>query len=325
MSAGRVSLRVVLFHSVSDAPSDFTEGLGVTMREADFRERIDFLRRRYHPVDIEAVRAAAAGEQLPPRALLVTIDDAYASVADTMAAMLDDAGLPSVFFVNGAFVDHGLLGTDNLVTFTANTLGAGALQSAADQVSNGATVTTIDDALGAFVPTLDQETLGRFRAALIDRHDRDPLDRAKAERLYVDSGALRSLPESMAIGSHTSSHVRCRTLGPADFGPEIVENRDRLKNLTPRWVDAFSVPYGSRSDLTPEVASAVAECGHDLVFLVEGQLNHGPIDPGRLVRVSLKHTTDLGTLTELEAWPRVRRLRDSVLRRPARAPQDHLS
>ena len=153
------SLRAVLFHSVSDRRSDFTDGLGVTMTPPDFRDRIKFLRRRYHPVDLEAVAAAAAGERLPPRALLVTVDDAYASVADTMAGMLDDAGMPSVFFVNGDFIDHRHLGTDNLVTYTANTVGRRALQAAAIEVGNGEGVMSVDEALGAFVPKLDQGTL----------------------------------------------------------------------------------------------------------------------------------------------------------------------
>ena len=154
------SLRAVLFHSVGDGGSCFTDGLGVTTAESVFRARVEFLRKRYHPVDLEAVGAAVSGERLPPRALLVTIDDAYASVADTMAGVLDEAGVPSVFFVNGAFVDHQQLGTDNLVAFTANTLGGRALQAAAAEVGNGEGVTSIDEALGAFVPTLDQGALG---------------------------------------------------------------------------------------------------------------------------------------------------------------------
>ena len=309
------SLRTVLFHSVSDRRSDFTDGLGVTMTPPDFRDRIKFLRRRYHPVDLEAVAAAAAGERLPPRALLVTVDDAYASVADTMAGMLDDAGMPSVFFVNGEFIDHRHLGTDNLVTYTANTVGRRALQAAAIEVGHGEGVMSVDEALGAFVPKLDQGTLRRFRAALIAAHDHDPLERARDEGLYMDSTALRQLPASMAIGSHTSTHVRCRTLGDDDFGPELTDNRAKLEKLTSKPVTAFSVPYGSRADLTPTVASAVADAGHDLVFLVEGQLNHGRMRPEMILRVSMKSSSNIGSVLELEVWPRVRHLRDRVLRR----------
>ena len=309
------SLRAVLFHSVGDGGSCFTDGLGVTTAESVFRARVEFLRKRYHPVDLEAVGAAVSGERLPPRALLVTIDDAYASVADTMAGVLDEAGVPSVFFVNGAFVDHQQLGTDNLVAFTANTLGGRALQAAAAEVGNGEGVTSIDEALGAFVPTLDQGALGVFRNALIAAHDHDPLDDARGERLYMSSAALRHLPASMAIGSHTSTHVRCRTLGADDFGPELVDNRARLEELTSRSVTAFSVPYGSRADLTPVVAAAVADAGHDLVFLVEGQLNHGRVPAETLLRVSMKSAGDIGSILELEVWPRMRHLRDRILRR----------
>jgi peptidoglycan/xylan/chitin deacetylase (PgdA/CDA1 family) len=316
MTGLSATLRSVLFHRVSDSGSAFTDGLGVTRTEADFRDQVDFLRRRYQPVDLAAVAAAAGdGEPLPPRALLVTIDDAYSSVADVMAGVLDDARIPSVFFVNGSFVDHQALGTDNLVTYTANTIGGGVLQSATREIRRSARVTSIDEALGELVPTLDQATLRRFREALLEAHDHDPLERARSERLYIDSAALAGLPESMAIGSHTSSHVRCRSLREADFGPELDDNRARLESLTSRPVTAFSVPYGSRADLTRRVAAAVAAAGHDQVFLVEGQLNHGQLCTDRIYRVSLSHGSSLGTLLELEVLPRVRYLRDLVLRR----------
>lgn len=309
------TLRAVLFHRVSDSGSEFTDGLGVTTGVSDFADRIDFLCRRYQPVGLDAVVAAMAGEPLPPRALLVTIDDAYSSVADTMAPLLEERGVPSLFFVNGAFLDHGMLGTDNLVTYTANTLGGEALRAAALAVGGSGDVTSIDHALGGFVPTLDQVTLGRFRTALLETHDHDPLERARAEGLYLESEALRHLPDSMAIGSHTSSHVRCRTLVDADFDVELTGNRVALEALTSRPVTAFSVPYGSKADLTPTVAAALAAAGHEQVFLVEGQLNHGPLSGDRLVRVSIKSRTDLGSVLEIEVWPRIRRVRDRLLSR----------
>jgi peptidoglycan/xylan/chitin deacetylase (PgdA/CDA1 family) len=316
MNGWSATLRAVLFHRVSDSGSAFTDGLGVTTNEATFRERVDFLRRRYQPVGLDAVVAATGdGEPLPPRALLVTIDDAYSSVADVMAGVLDDAGVPSVFFVNGAFVDHELLGTDNLVTYTVNTVGGDAVQAAAGAIGRPDRVRSVDDALGEFVPSLGQPALRRFRDALLDAHDHDPLERARSENLYIDSSGLAGLPESMAIGSHTSSHVRCRTLEAADFGPELSDNRARLESLTSRPVTAFSVPYGSRADLTPPVAAAVAAAGHDQVFLVEGQLNHGRLRPEGIYRVSLSRGSDVGTVLELEVFPRMRQVRDRILRR----------
>jgi peptidoglycan/xylan/chitin deacetylase (PgdA/CDA1 family) len=119
----------------------------------------------------------------------------------------------------------------------------------------------------------------------------------------------------MAIGSHTSTHVRGRTLSADDFGPEIADNRTRLEEMTSRPVEAFSVPYGSMADLTPGLAAALAAAGHDFVFLVEGQLNHGSLRSQRMFRVSLNATTDLGSRLEIEVWPRIRRLRDLVTRR----------
>ena len=111
----RFSLRCVLFHDVSDTESSFTKGLGGTITRKNFEAALKFLTKHYTPVSLQDVLAVSDGRALPPRAVLVTFDDAYASVSEFAAPLCSKFGVPAVFFVNGSCLDNRQLALDNLV------------------------------------------------------------------------------------------------------------------------------------------------------------------------------------------------------------------
>jgi len=73
--------RSVLFHHVSDRESPFTEGLGVRVAPADFEAALSFLSQHYRFVDLDGWLRSLALPAGPKPPLLLTFDDAYASVA----------------------------------------------------------------------------------------------------------------------------------------------------------------------------------------------------------------------------------------------------
>ena len=102
----RFSLRCVLFHDVSDTESSFTKGLGGTITRKNFEAALRFITRHYTPVSLQDVIADSDGRALPPRPVLVTFDDAYASVSEFAAPLCAKFGVPAVFFVNAECLDN---------------------------------------------------------------------------------------------------------------------------------------------------------------------------------------------------------------------------
>src|SRR5262249_35670544 len=111
----RYSLRCVLFHDVSNAESSFTIGLNVTPTPKSFEAALKFLTRHYTPVRLEEILADPEGRSLPPRPVLVTFDDTYASVANFAAPLCWKYRVPAVFFVNASSLDGKQMALDNLV------------------------------------------------------------------------------------------------------------------------------------------------------------------------------------------------------------------
>ncbi len=128
------SLRCVVFHDISAAESPFTRGMGVNVTPTDFEAALRFLTRHYNPVAFRDVLADSDGRSLPPRPVLVTFDDGYASVIKWAAPLCKKFGVPAVFFLNAAFLDNHHLAPDNLVCYAANVLGMETINAAARAV-----------------------------------------------------------------------------------------------------------------------------------------------------------------------------------------------
>jgi peptidoglycan/xylan/chitin deacetylase (PgdA/CDA1 family) len=99
-------LRCVVFHDVAAKESSFTSGMNVSITPEHFEAMLMFISEHYTPVRLQDVLACSGGEALPPRAILVTFDDAYASVANVAAPLCARYGVPAVFFMNAAFLDN---------------------------------------------------------------------------------------------------------------------------------------------------------------------------------------------------------------------------
>lgn len=84
-------LLVLTYHAVTDAVT--------------FEKHMSFLATNYQPVDIHDVLKAVngSGPPLPPRALLVTFDDAYRSFGECAWPLMRRYGMPAMVFVPTAF------------------------------------------------------------------------------------------------------------------------------------------------------------------------------------------------------------------------------
>src|SRR5208282_2011282 len=121
----------VLFHNIADSENVFTRGLGVTSSLEDFESALRFLTQNYTPVRLHDVLGKSLQHRPSTRPVLVTFDDAYASVREIAAPLCKKYGVPAVFFVNAACLDNRQLSLDNLVCYAANIAGLDAINAAA--------------------------------------------------------------------------------------------------------------------------------------------------------------------------------------------------
>lgn len=94
-------MRIVTYHRVADpaATPDLDPSL-VSATPDGFRAQMQHLRRSYEPVSMsDVLRALLEERKLPPRAVLVTFDDAYRDVAEHAWPVVRTLGIPITIFV----------------------------------------------------------------------------------------------------------------------------------------------------------------------------------------------------------------------------------
>ncbi len=315
-SLGRgYSFRCVLFHDVSDHTSPLSDGLGVTIPVRRFEECIRFLAKHYTPVTLGEILTGAERTKDSARAVLVTFDDSYASLADHAAPILKRYGVPAVMFINGLPVGNEGLTLDNLVCYAVNTSGMKTVLSVVHAIKNdrNGQQYSLEHVLTDLLPSLSPDALNEFRARLIAACGINVSDVLHREKPYLSESQLRSLASAgIEIGNHTYSHAACRSLGASDFEKEIYYNKAKLEAITSTRVRAFSVPYGYGRDLTDELCTHLHSSDHEAAFLVESRSNTTRTDLYHINRVSVHANSDAGLFGEIEILPRLRTLRDRL-------------
>ena len=310
------SLRSVVFHNISAAESPFTRGMNVNISPQRFESALRFLTTYYTPVRLEDVLTDSNGRGLPSRAVLVTFDDAYASVAELAAPLCQKFGVPAVFFVNAAFLDNMRLAADNLVCYAANLRGMETINAAAHSVKGKeiSDLHSLTEVFKTFFPSMSLSERQAFLEELVRLAGIDERRLAEQAALYLTSSQLRALAAfNFEIGNHTYSHVHCRHLSQEDLVQEVDRNKAELEAGSGSKVRSFSQPYGSSKDLTPELLRQLEHAGHEVVFLSESVANPRSADLFHLDRVSSCAESDDTFFTELEIFPRLRAVRNQLL------------
>jgi hypothetical protein len=323
-------LRCVLFHHISDRPSPFTEGLDVSMGSNDFAARIRFLAKYYTPIDLSTFLAATRGTDLPPRPILVTFDDAYASVAEVAVPICRKYNVPVCFFVNASFVGNRDLSIDNFVCYVANTFGFKEINVVAREINGPlkAELRSRGQVTAEFIAALSTEQREAFKRRLAAAVGVSIEKLANDAKLYLSSEQLREMASSgVELGNHTFTHVHGRVLAGIDFSSEIEQNKFTLERISSTKVRAFSLPYGSVVDFTPTLEAYLRNSGHEAAFLVESRKNTDATDLYHLNRVclgtstsqtaratsTLLGSTPAASFVEIEMLPRLRSIRDAVI------------
>jgi peptidoglycan/xylan/chitin deacetylase (PgdA/CDA1 family) len=314
------SLRCVVFHHIADSESAFTNGLGVTISGEDFKSALSFLTKHYTPVRLQDILADSDGYRLPHRPVLVTFDDAYASVARWAAPLCHQFGVPAVFFVNAAFLDNQRLAPDNLICYVRNVMGMEKINAAARAVSGceALELHSLAEVFGAFLPAISLAKREVFLDALRQFSGINESCMAKEAKLYMTGKQLCDLTSfDFEIGNHTYTHTHGRSLTKQDFVSEVDRNKRELEALSGTKVRSFSQPYGSSKDLTSELVGHLERSGHEAVFLSESVANSGIPDLLHFDRISTCSARDGALFSEVEVLPRLRAMRNRMFHNAA--------
>ncbi len=299
-----MNVRVVVYHNISDHPSDFEAPLGVSTPTGRFAQQIERLARDYDVIDAGTLISG----RLPRRPLLITFDDHYRSILDAVRAVLAPRGLPAVLFTNPGLLGRESLPLDAALGWVVSRHGLAALAAALGAPGTPTLPDLLFGPLAALGPSERRELCGD----LVRRFGIGP-EALAGRSPPLEPADLRELALlGVEIGNHTASHASCRALRGEERWAEVVGAKEALEAITGRPVRTFSVPYGDPADLPPEMLALLRASGHEATFLVQQRSNRWRPAPDVWFRTSLEGAGPRALWPELEARPLWRGLRHAA-------------
>ncbi len=240
-----------------------------TITDQLFSTALDFLATRFTVIDADRLLAArSGGDPLPPRSLLITIDDGWRDALDVAAPILARMGLPSLLFVAAGHVgsEHGLWQNELHARLHFN--GAAAILSAL-RAQTEVTVPpsgVLEERMFDMLCECLEPLAPARRRAVLDRLGTLPCRRESPQ--FVTPADLRAAPPlGMALGLHGMTHERLT--GDVDLDLELIAARERMAGWIggqPTSLRTMSLPHGRYG---PRVLARARAAGYDAIFTSE--------------------------------------------------------
>lgn len=275
---------MLLYHRVARAGAD-PWALAISPRH--FEEHLQLVSRWMRPLRARDLTAALDGRRSLARAVLVTLDDGYADLVETVRPRLERFDVPATAFIVSGAVGHErefwwdalarvVLDTSSLPAQLRLVIGGvvrrwdvgdagddtGWRAWQAPRSSRQALYRELWELLSAMDPD-DQ------RAAIDDLFDWSAVPRtARATHRVLSTAELQGLADGdlVEIGAHTVSHASLANLPAERRRHEILECRRGLREALGRPVESFSYPYGNRQQHAPATTACLKEAGFSSAF-----------------------------------------------------------
>ena len=286
-------LRVLTYHRVAnlqDSPALHPQIISAT--PANFEKQMRLVVKKYHVVSMpQVLEAIAKKKSLPPRAVLITFDDAYYDF-DVAWSILRSLKMTATLFVPTAYPDHPerAFWWDRLYWAVMNTsrheLSVKPLNvlSLTDGEMRQQSLKRLQD----HVKTIPHREAAAFVDEVCDQLGSKPL----VQKSVLSWEELRQLAkEGVTMCAHTQTHPIMTQLSPEDLRREVVGSQDDLKREIGETLPIFCYPSGSHDDA---VVNVLRKENFTVAFTtMKGQNDLCTADLLRLRRTNMTRRTSL--------------------------------
>ncbi len=289
-------LAVLTYHRV-DWPGRFphlTDGL-ISADPDAFERQMRYLAANYHVISMaRLLERDAGGTPLPPRAVLLTFDDAYGDFAEHAWPSLQRYGLPATVFVPTAYPDNPehAFWWDRLHVAVARAPDEKVLDTPVGRLSarTAAARTRAYKQLCNYVKTqphhMAMAWLDQFCAAL---------GVPPAPNRVLGWSTLQALHrDGVTLGAHTRTHPLLNRLPLREAQAEVIESMHDLARQVGTCPPILAFPGGG---LSPEILLQLERLGVRLGFTTDAGTNRvGQTPPLQLRRINVTPHNTLGVL-----------------------------
>ncbi len=259
-----------------------------------FREQLDYLAAHYQVVPLSFLAALLnAGRPVPPRTVVITIDDGYRDAFTVAFPLLRAHRMPASLFLVSSFIDRRIWLWTDKVRYLVRHAPEDVVHEALDgtpALQHGrapAFRRGMAAALNARLKALDDAAKDDAIADLALRGGVAVPDAPPAEFAALSWDEAREMNDGgVEIGSHTVSHPILTRVHGARLQSELTGSRGRIEDEIGRRVDLFCYPNGT---LSAAVRQAVRQAGYGCAVTSDAGFNDAGSDVLALRRISTEH------------------------------------
>jgi len=295
-------LRVLTYHRVDEPHAHpwLDPGL-ISASPQAFEVQMKYLAAMYQPVSASDVVKAFDGQNaLPPRAVLVTFDDAYSDFEKHAWSILKQYQIPATLFVPTAFPDHPerTFWWDRLFNAIHTTM-VDELNTSMGRlpISTASQRNQAYKSIKNYLKTLPHD----IAIADVDRVCSE-LGVAPHDNNVLSWVSLRKLvSEGLTLGAHTQNHPIMNCITPDELQKEVIGSLHDLQREIGLVPLTFAYPSGIYNK---EAVKTVERAGFKLAFTTERGINEvGHADQLQLQRINVSPRTTLPVLrAQLLSW-----------------------
>ncbi len=234
----RPSAIVLGYHRVAEVETDVFEQC---VSPRNFDEQMEVVRRVANPLPLEELVERITAGELPPRAVALTFDDAYADLADHAVPGLRRVGVPATVFAVSAMLGRQFW-WDRLERAWGSTT----------PIAEDPELQRLHYRLRCMGPAEREQVLVEIESRA------DGIGPPEPRAATADELRAMSTDPLIDIGAHTRTHEWLPSLSPEVRWEEVAGSKVDLEHALGRTVPGFAFPYGGES---PSLAAEVKKAG----------------------------------------------------------------
>jgi peptidoglycan/xylan/chitin deacetylase (PgdA/CDA1 family) len=283
------SLYVLAYHRVdweNSQPRLDPQNLSASPEQFDQHMRL--ISSEYRPVSAEdLLDTVLHHKKLPPRSVLVTVDDGYLDFKKYIWPIANRYGVRPVLFVPTAYVGKDSFWWDRLYDALQRT----ALHQVETPVGP-LPLNTLQDRHYAFIKLADYMKKSSYEKAfveIIDLCENLVPDQPWKDKITLDWDDLRELAlAGVTIAPHTHRHTALGNISPEQAKIDILESQRLITLEIGSHSMLFAYPYGSRSAIGTVAGEILRDLGYHFAFTMSpGRANLDLDDPMYLPRIPI--------------------------------------
>ena len=254
------SLKVFLYHDVTDTPSRFAEEFGLAVSTELFSRQISWIDRNF---EIIHPRALLGEAPLPDNAALITFDDGFHGTLANGLQLLERRRIPSVVFLNmQAIIEHRPI-LSAVACYRERNLPRFAEYAKAAGISRPLHLSGTPEIMRRL-----EQHFGPVDRVAVDGYQGQFADLALVNR-FADS-------ELAVYGNHLYEHWNAAALTPAEFIEQYALNQKALAQFR-NSAEIFAFPNGLPNTCYTNVhIELLTGLGAKRVFAAVGGINREP-------------------------------------------------